>query len=214
MESAEQAAAYANADFEAPHSRFLALFREVFPGADIIGQVLDAGCGAGDIALRFARAFPRCRVIGVDGSAAMLEQGRQILSRQPPELRDRVLLAQGRLPHNPLDGERFNTIISNSLLHHLPEPQVLWQTLRTFARPGARIFIMDLMRPDGEETARRLAEQYCAGEPDILRRDFFNSLLAAFSPEEIRDQLVCARLDQLEVQTVSDRHVMIWGQMK
>lgn len=211
METAEQAAAYANADFAAPHARFIELFREAFQDVAVTGEVLDAGCGPGDIALRFARAFPQCRVVGVDGSAEMLRHGREILHRQPPELRDRISLVQGLLPAPELHGQKFDTILCNSLLHHLHDPRVMWQTVRNFARPGARVFIVDLMRPESQAAARQLMEQYSAGEPEVLRHDFYHSLLAAFSPDEIREQLLVAGFGHFQVRVVSDRHVMVWG---
>ena len=49
-----------------------------------------------------------------------------------------------------------------------------------------------------------------AEEPDLLQRDFYNSLLAAFSLDEISFLLYRARLD-LTVQQVSDRHDFIYG---
>lgn len=213
MDEPAQAAAYAAADFEAPHARVIELFRGTFPGADIAGDVLDLGCGPGDIALRFARAFPGCRVIGVDGSREMLRCGREIQFRQPPEVRDRVLLIHGMLPGVKLHGQTFDTIVSNSLLHHLHDPAVLWDAVKQFAKPGARVFIVDLMRPADEPDARALTDRYCVGEPEVLRRDFFHSLLAAFTPDEVREQLAAAGLSHFEVRVVSDRHLMVAGRV-
>ncbi|HET9234400.1 MAG TPA: SAM-dependent methyltransferase, partial [Candidatus Eisenbacteria bacterium] len=48
MTEDEQARAYAQADFEEAHSRFIALFRETFPEVSE-GTALDLGCGPGDI---------------------------------------------------------------------------------------------------------------------------------------------------------------------
>lgn len=214
MEGAEQAAAYAAADFEAPHARVIELFREAFPGEDVAGDVLDLGCGPGDIALRFARAFPNCRVVGIDGSREMLRRGREIQFRQPAELRDRILLVHGLLPGADLHGQKFGTIICNSLLHHLHDPAVLWNAVKQFAKPGAPVLLVDLLRPADERTARELTRMHCAGEPEILQHDFFHSLLAAFTPEEIRAQLDAAGLGHFEVRAVSDRHVRVAGRME
>lgn len=214
MNDVAQAAAYAAADFEAPHTRFIAEFRERFAGVEITGEVLDLGCGPGDIALRFARAFTGCRVIGIDGSSEMLKAGRGIQFSQSPELRDRVLLVHGMLPGADLHGQTFDTVISNSLLHHLHDPAVLWNAVKNFARPGARIFVGDLRRPASNVEALQLTNQHCRGEPEVLRRDFFNSLLAAFTADEIRAQLKAAGLEQFTVEEVGDRHVIIWGTMK
>ncbi|MCG6936128.1 MAG: class I SAM-dependent methyltransferase, partial [Proteobacteria bacterium] len=64
MDEDAQARAYASANFEAPHSQFIELFRETFPDLSPAGMVLDLGCGPADITLRFAQAFPACRLQG------------------------------------------------------------------------------------------------------------------------------------------------------
>jgi hypothetical protein len=71
---------------------------------------------------------------------------------------------------------------------------------------------MDLRRPDSRERAGALVQEYAAAEPEILRRDFFNSLLAAFRPEEITQQLAQAGL-ALRVEAAGDRHVIVHGNM-
>lgn len=210
MTDPAQAAAYARADFAAPHQHFVNLFAEKFPGQARRGFVLDLGCGPGDVALRFAKAHPACQVHGVDGAPAMLEAAYLCHARHPG-LRDRVHLMFGLLPDAVLPRPAYNTVISNSLLHHLPDPLVLWRSITRWAAPGAPVFVMDLRRPADLAEARRLAAHYAAGEPAVLQHDFYHSLLAAFTPEEIRDQLRQARLDHLRVEVPSDRHVLIWG---
>ena len=46
-------------------------------------------------------------------------------------------------------------------------------------------------------------------EPPVLKRDFYNSLLAAFEIEEVRAQLAAAGMSGLSVRTVSDRHLLV-----
>ena len=58
MEDEAQAAAYAGADFEKPHSRFVELFQESFACLNITGAVIDLGCGPGDIMFRIAGRQP------------------------------------------------------------------------------------------------------------------------------------------------------------
>jgi hypothetical protein len=72
---------------------------------------------------------------------------------------------------------------------------------------------MDLKRPASMAEAARLRDTYSEGAPEQLRHDFYNSLLAAFEPEEIRLQLIDEGLGNLEVRSVSDRHVIISGRM-
>jgi trans-aconitate methyltransferase len=208
MDEAAQARAYAEADFSAPHDRFIELFREQFPGSAPQDCVLDLGCGPGDITRRFARAFPACELHGVDGAAAMLRLAAEL--QNGSELEARIRYIHGYLPGAALPQARYATIICNSLLHHLADPMVLWQSILGHGAPGAAIFVMDLMRPDSRATAEAMVAQYAAGEPEVLRHDFFHSLLAAYTVDEVRAQLRAAGLD-LAVSAVSDRHLIVSG---
>jgi ubiquinone/menaquinone biosynthesis C-methylase UbiE len=209
MDDLGQARAYAEADFEEPNRMFVDLFLSRFQEWDGQGAILDLGCGPGDIVLRLARAFPACDVTGLDGSAAMLEFARAALAESG--LEDRVRFVRGLLPGAQLPRPRYQAITSNSLLHHLHDPDVLWDAVREFAGPDAPLLVMDLMRPPSRERAREIVETYAGGEPPVLKTDFYNSLLAAFETGEIADQLARAGLAAMQVEAVSDRHVAVWG---
>jgi trans-aconitate methyltransferase len=208
MSDVEQARAYASADFSEPHDRFVRLLRERLPRLPDAGTAADLGCGPCDVALRFLRDHPGWRVDGVDGSAAMLAEARRAAEREGAGARVRLL--ELRLPAPPPDA-RYELLFSNSLLHHLPDPSVLWTTLRLWGSPGAAVFVMDLQRPARREDAESLVQRYAAGEPDVLRRDFLHSLLAAYRPDEVRAQLERAGFADLHTETVSDRHFAVWG---
>jgi ubiquinone/menaquinone biosynthesis C-methylase UbiE len=209
MDDDAQARAYAEADFTEPHRHCLTLLQRSLQ-LSTRGVALDLGCGPGDIALRFARAFPHWQVDGVDGSAAMLKYGRQAVIQA--HLQNRVQLVQAYLPHGQAPRSSYSCVFSNSLLHHLTDPGILWDAIHRWAAPAAGLFVMDLMRPADESVARRMVEIYAADEPKILQEDFFNSLRAAYTLDEVRGQLQDAGLGQLQVQGVSDRHLIIWGQ--
>jgi SAM-dependent methyltransferase len=199
MTEVEQARAYAEADFENAHSRYPLLFREKFPNCPPTGHALDIGCGPGDVTRRFARILPGWSFDAVDGSAAMLAQAPST---------ERINYIQGRIPGAKLPRARYDLVLSSSLLHHLHDPAVLWQAIRQHA--GSMVFVVDLRRPDSRQAAQQLTDQYSAGEPEVLRRDFHNSLLAAFTPVEVRQQLAAANLP-LAVEEISDRHLLVWG---
>jgi len=167
------------------------------------------GCGPGDIAYRFAAAHPHCQVHGLDGAAAMLACAPLVAAKHAHG--GRVTFIEGVLPDVELPRDRYDAIISNSLLHHLHDPQIIWAALRRFARPGAPLFIMDLRRADSPDHARRLTETYAADEHELLKEDFENSLMAAFEPSEVEAQLAEAGLGDLAVRVVSDRHLIVFG---
>jgi ubiquinone/menaquinone biosynthesis C-methylase UbiE len=209
MNDPAQALAYARADFEQPHNQFIEHFRAHFPAWPGTGHVLDLGCGPGDICRRFARAFPNTYIHGIDAAPAMLHIGREDL--RAAQLDQRVELIKGYLPGALLPREHYDAVISNSLLHHLHDPQALWQSVLRHAVPDAPVFVMDLRRPASRDEAAALVDTYAAGEPEVLRMDFHNSLLAAYRVEEIATQLREAGIDWLHLQAFGDRHIIAYG---
>ncbi len=209
MNDEAQALAYAQANFDEPHDMFIQVFKDTFPEAKVSGHILDLGCGPADISIRFAQAHPDCEIDGLDGASRMLAQGK--LAIQKAQLQDRIHLLEGLLPGANLPRDNYDVIISNSLLHHLHEPDVLWESIKEYGLSGTRVFIMDLMRPETEKVARELVDLYASDEPQVLRDDFYHSLCAAFLPEEIQSQLVFAGLSHFEVKILSDRHVLVFG---
>ena len=206
MDESEQARAYAEANFEAPHEQCADLVRAWWQaqGLPATARVLDLGCGPADVLVRVARRMTQATFVGVDGSAAMLAHARERIVREG--LSARVSVHQAFLPHDALPPGPYDVVVSNSLLHHLHEPQVLWTTIRSHA-PNARVFIMDLMRPQSPAAVAALVATHTQGEPEVLRRDFEASLYAAFTVDEVKAQLAAAGL-ALDVRAVSDRHLV------
>ena len=135
----------------------------------------------------------------------------QTLQLQQQGFTHRIKLIEGILPGVSLPQQQYHAIISNSLLHHLADPFVLWQTIKHHAKPFAHVFVMDLFRPVDEQTVQFLVKEHAANEPDVLRTDFENSLRAAFTVEEVQQQLEETGLTNLQVEQVSDRHIIIYG---
>jgi SAM-dependent methyltransferase len=226
MEGPEQARAYAEADFSEPNELFLDLLAEALATAapaqpagatlhpDLDGaRALDLGCGPADIVLRLLSRYPALTCDALDGSQAMLDLARQAADAVPGIGR-RLRLLCDKLPSARLDTAAYDLILSNSLLHHLHEPQVLWRSIRAAAKPGALVLVMDLTRPASAGMAAALVEEYAADAPEVLKQDFRNSLHAAFEPAEVAAQLAAAGLtDALEVRVVSDRHLAVSGQI-
>lgn len=207
MDEAEQVAAYAGADFEASHGAIVDALVGRLPDFPSDGHVLDIGCGPGDISIRVARCFPGVQVIGIDGAEAMLAPGRERIRREG--LGERIALYRVMLPDEAPPRAEYDAVVSNSLLHHLHDPMVLWRTVASTVRVGAPVFIADLARPKNEAAVDALVAGM-ADEPEVLQRDFRASLHAAFTMEEVRGQLFAAGLD-LAVELIDDHHLVVWG---
>lgn len=212
MDDPAQAQAYAEADFSEANGLFVELFSRQWP-REREGRVLDLGCGPADIPIALADAYRGIHIDAVDGAEAMLELARQAVAAEPA-VAGRIELMQRHLPCADLTEAHYDAVVSNSLLHHLADPLDLWLTLDHCARPGAVVLVMDLKRPASELAADILVETYALDAPEVLRHDFHNSLLAAYTPDEVRRQLERAGLKGLDVLEVSDRHLAVMGQLR
>ncbi len=212
MTGAEQVRAYAQADFREPNELFGAWVLDRTPAGP--AACVDLGCGPGDIVRGLAAARPAWTFDGIDGSKAMIEHARQ---GTPAEAGRRIRfhvmrITAGSAPPPRAGGPGgYDVGLSNSLLHHLHDPADLWAVLKDWLSPGAQLFVMDLLRPDTPEAAAATVDAYAADEPEVLRRDFHHSLLAAYRPDEVAAQLAAAGLAHLRIEQVSDRHLMVWG---
>lgn len=212
MNDSAQAKAYADADFSEANHLFVGLLERLTMAGSVKGRLLDLGCGPADIPLMLVRRHPQLTIDAVDGAPAMLDLARQKLAAHPDD-ESRIRLVCENLPCPGLAAHEYDLITSNSLLHHLADPDVLWQTVASCARPGADILVMDLARPDSVTAVDTLVERYADDAPPVLRRDFRNSLFASYTPTEVGNQLQRAGLNQLAVTQVSDRHLAVAGKM-
>ena len=219
MEDPCQAKAYAEADFELSDQDFMERLKKLLGNIQKIkdlGLFLDLGCGPGNISHRLALAWPSKRVLGVDGSKAMLKIAESKRLAAYPFQQN---LSYSHLNISSLaDGsirleEQASVVVSNSLLHHLHNPQSLWKALKRISSKGAIHYHRDLRRPAREEDLNALQKKYLGNGPSILKKDYRASLRAAFTSEEVVMQLKTAGLDSFAVREVDDRYLEVVGTM-
>lgn len=208
MDEQEQAAAYADADWSEAHGKIPGYFRDRFPQFTA-GRVIDLGCGPADVTLRFVKAFPEVTALGVDGSEAMLVFGRRHV--RAAALDSRVTLENRYLPDAGVQTRIFDAVICNSLLHHFADPVALWRTAAMCAKPDAPVLLVDLLRPPDQAAVARLVNAHANDAPPVLRRDFAASLHAAYTLEEVRQQLRAAQLPHFQIDQVDELHFVGWG---
>ena len=102
--------------------------------------------------------------------------------------------------------DMFDCVISNSIIHHIPQPRLVLQEAIRVARPGGLLFFRDLMRPESGEEVSRLVEMYAGDESPHQKQMFDDSLRAALSLEEIREMVTNLGFQGDSVQATSDRH--------
>ena len=168
------------------------------------GRVLDLGTGTAQIPIELCRRDPKAQVLAIDMACHMLKVARQNLEQTG--LADRIGVQQVDAKRLPYPDGRFANVVSNSIVHHVPEPRlVLAEAWRVLA-PGGLIFVRDLYRPPDEPTVTRLVRTYAPGANEHQQQMFADSFRASLTLEEMRGLVAELGPGPETVQMTSDRH--------
>ncbi|WP_392346033.1 class I SAM-dependent methyltransferase [Parasynechococcus sp.] len=214
MNGDAQVQAYAAADFSSGDQATIEAIQQLLFSTSPLPSdplVVDLGCGPGNITLRLAGLFPKSRIIGIDGAESMLAVARERAQQQ----QEMSFLCQNlqEVLRGPLLGQA-DLIVSNSLLHHLHQPDLLWTVTRGLAAPGCRALHRDLRRPSSDAEIQQLLLKHLPSAPEVLQHDFAASLAAAFEPQEVTAELHRLGLNQLTVSAEDDRYLVVSGLVK
>ena len=152
MDSPEEALAYDSMDHTEVNRLFVDDLLQAARRFDVPldGIILDVGTGTAQIPVELCSRAPDYRVLGIDLAAAMLDLGQARVDAAG--LRDQIQLQQHDAKSLPFDDGQFACVMSNSIVHHIPEPAAVLEQMWRVLRPGGLIFVRDLMRP-GDEAA-------------------------------------------------------------
>jgi ubiquinone/menaquinone biosynthesis C-methylase UbiE len=167
-------------------------------------DILDLGAGTAQIPIELCQRAPHAHVTAVDAAESMLELAIENIA--DARLNDRIKPVLADAKRLPFHAESFAVVISNSIMHHIPEPrQVIAEALRV-ADPAGLQFHRDLARPHDESLLNHLVMTYAGAATPYQRKLFANSLRAALSLEEIRNLVAEFGFAPDNVQMTSDRH--------
>jgi ubiquinone/menaquinone biosynthesis C-methylase UbiE len=201
MDSPAEARDYDAMDHSQVNRVFVADFLALWDGR---GPVLDVGTGTAQIPVELCRQSATAAVTAIDLAEHMLALGRENVRRAG--LEGRVRLEPGDAKRLPYAAGSFGAVISNSIVHHIPEPAAVLAEMARVLSPGGRLFVRDLLRPPDEATLRHLVDTYAAGANDHQRQMFGDSLRAALTLEEVRALVTSLGFDPATVQQTTDRH--------
>jgi ubiquinone/menaquinone biosynthesis C-methylase UbiE len=201
MDSPQEAIEYDAMDFIDVNTDFAERAVELGPSE---GLILDAGTGPARIPILMCQRRPQWHVIGIDLAQSMLDVGLKNIKdaglQQQIELE---LVDAKRLPYR--DGH-FDMVVSNSLIHHLPDPLPFLLELKRVLKPNGAILLRDLIRPDSQEILDAIVDRV-AGECNAHQRQLFqDSLYAAFTLDEVNQLVRQTFLEGVKVYQSSDRH--------
>ena len=203
MDDEEESKDYDSMDHTLPNGAFVD--RLVALGAQ--GHMLDIGCGPGHIPPLIVARIPDSDVIGLDAAETMLELARQRNARSP--FADRVSYQLGDAKNLPFADDTFDVVMSNTVLHHIPDPVPFLAEANRVLKTGGVLLIRDLFRPIDLATAKALVQEHGEGANEAQRALFHASLCAALTPEELANMATEAGMSEFEIVLDSDRHMSL-----
>ncbi|MEZ6061263.1 MAG: class I SAM-dependent methyltransferase [Planctomycetaceae bacterium] len=215
MDTAEEAAAYDSMDHAAVNQcfvdDFLKFLQHRAPALRKTSPtVLDLGTGTALIPIQLRRDWPDCGPIAAcDLSTEMLKLAQRNI--ESANSSGQVLPLFFDAKQMPVRDHSCDVVISNSIVHHIPEPALVFREIARVAKGGAAIFIRDLMRPETSSAVDHLVATHAGSENAFQQRMFRESLHAALTVDEVRELLAGAGFNSAWVCATTDRHWTISG---
>jgi ubiquinone/menaquinone biosynthesis C-methylase UbiE len=167
-------------------------------------DICDIGTGTALIPIELCKRVPKIRVMAVDASVSMLEFAKCRI--EVAGMRDRIQLAKGDANALEFADKYFDTLMSNSIVHHLASPQGFFQQCARLCREGGLIFVRDLLRPQNLDELEALVQTYTKNEMPIAQQLLRQSLHAALSLAEVEELVTSSGMDATNLSATSDRH--------
>lgn len=231
MDTPEEAHDYDAMDHRAVNQRFVDDFLAALQRAGLAPEevaaerplrILDAGTGTAQIPIELVSRFVNVRgtwttgeqcpllIVAVDRAGEMLKVARHNTAAAGFE--SIISLELTDCKRLPFDDGCFDAVMSNSIVHHIPEPKTVLAEMGRVLRPGGVLFVRDLLRPGDSATLEQLVQTYAGGENTHQQQMFRDSLQAALTLDELRH---CLRELNLpgDVEATSDRHWTWTAQM-
>jgi ubiquinone/menaquinone biosynthesis C-methylase UbiE len=213
MDTADEAADYDSMDHSSVNRLFVddllnaansAGFAERLASRTERLRVLDVGTGTAQIPIEFCQRPGNVDMVAIDLAAEMLLLAEQNI--RDAGLHGSILLEHVDAKELPFDDGEFDWVISNSIVHHIPEPLDCLREMQRVLKPGGLLFVRDLLRPDSSDQAEKLVQTYAGNDNDEQRQLFRQSLHAALTPAEIGSLMELLGWPASTVQQTSDRH--------
>jgi ubiquinone/menaquinone biosynthesis C-methylase UbiE len=203
MDKPEEAREYDAMDHSGVIGRFVADFLATHGGGRG-GELLDVGTGPARIPIALCRADRRVRILGVDLAGPMLDLARRNVAEA--ELTDRIRFARGDAKNLPFPDGRFEAVLSNTIVHHIPRPESALAEMVRLVAPGGTLMVRDLARPADSSAVEDLVALHAGAEPLTARNLFRDSLHASLTLDEVRSIIRDLGMPAEGVVMTSDRH--------
>ncbi|AFY93804.1 class I SAM-dependent methyltransferase [Chamaesiphon minutus] len=207
MDTWQEATAYDAMDFTAVNTAFATDAIALDPDAV---KVLDLGTGTARIPILMCQQRPQYLFTAIDLAQSMLIIGHRNV--EEAKLTQRIRLERVDSKRMPYPDLEFDLVISNSLVHHLPEPLSFFQEIKRLIKPDGAILIRDLIRPENDRIVNELVAKFGGDYDDRQQQLFQDSLKAALTLTEVQELIDRAGLVQVKLAQTSELHWTITRQ--
>jgi ubiquinone/menaquinone biosynthesis C-methylase UbiE len=186
MDTPEEVLQYDLMDHSEVNARFVADFLAVH-GPSRGGEFLDVGTGTARIPIALAQLDPHARILALDLAPNMLERAAVNIAGVGLTDRIRCMCGDVKSLEDLLANAVFEGVISNTIIHHIPDPVPALGAMKARVAPGGTLMVRDLARPDSRDEVARLVALYAGTETPAARGLFEASLNAALTLQEIQE---------------------------
>jgi ubiquinone/menaquinone biosynthesis C-methylase UbiE len=201
MDTWVEATAYDAMDFAAVNTAFATDAIALDPYAI---KILDVGTGTARIPILMCQQQPQYLITGVDLAQSMLIIGRRNV--EEAGLNQRIRLERVDSKRMPYPDLEFDMSISNSLVHHLPDPLSFFGEIKRLVKPGGAILIRDLIRPENDRIVNEIVEKIAGDCHPYQRQLFYDSLKAALTLDEVQELIDRVKLPNVNLTQSSELH--------
>ena len=148
-----------------------------------VRQVLDVGCGPGELARGFAGQFPGARVVAVDFSPVMVRSARSQGPGAPGPARLRFGVAN--IARLPFSAGSFDVAASAFVARNLKDLGACFRELRRVLRPGGTLLTLEVSEPASPLIGRLFHAHFDRLVP-LIGRAFDREGPYSYLPESLR----------------------------
>jgi ubiquinone/menaquinone biosynthesis C-methylase UbiE len=167
-------------------------------------KILDVGTGTARIPILMCQQRSQYLVTGVDLAQSMLILGQRNV--EEANLSQRIRLERVDSKRMPYPDLEYDMVVSNSLVHHLPDPLSFFGEVKRLVRPDGAILIRDLIRPESDRSVDDLVTKFGGDYDEQQQQLFRDSLKAALTLTEVQELCDRVGFKQVNISQTSELH--------
>jgi len=203
MDTIEEAFEYDSMDHSQVNDVFCNDFFAVRNLTDGV-QILDVGTGTAQIPIAMCKRNSDLKITAIDLAESMLTLGSKNINAA--RLEDSITLVQVDSKKMPYPDESFDQVVSNSIIHHIPNPVECFKEMIRVTKKDGLLFVRDLLRPDSIAELQNIVNLHAGDATPKQKQLFTDSLHASLTLTEIREIVKPFGFEAFTVIQSSNRH--------